>query len=425
MPIKRVIAVLGALLMVVVALPTVVVLWRNEVINSAPVREQIGDAVQELTGRQATLGGRIDLDEFPWIGVVIGPGELANPPGFDGPPLLAWDEIRLRVHYSSLHAASPLLDPLVVSGLKVRLRRDARGRDNWSDLGSRVDSGPPLAALTLPRIELRDLLVSYTDETTSQRPLAELSEALLTIDDIRRGAGRVEGARWRIASVELTGEGRARLPRAGSAGVELADSLKVRLKNIDLRVPDDADAAVSVAAATGSLGALQAELRPLRWTPTLLTTRLQVRAAALDELLQAVGIEPPFSSTPQQLQLRQLRAQLRRGKDGTLRVTNLDLGVDDTRIRGELRLGELVALALEVDSIDADRYAAALNKPAGGAQPASESPGRMLQTVPTMLQALPIAGTVRIDQLRTQGAVLAGVTLRLESRPQTAEPSTR
>ena len=158
---KRLAASIGAvLLLLVVALPLIAVLLRDPIVNSDPVRKEIDDLMFELTGRQFALSGDIDIDEFPWITLLIGPGELANPPGFGGPPLLAWREIRLRVHYSSIFEEIPLFEPVIVSGLTVSLRRDAQGRDNWSGLGPLVDSGPPTAPLVIPGVELRDLVLS-------------------------------------------------------------------------------------------------------------------------------------------------------------------------------------------------------------------------------------------------------------------------
>lgn len=405
---KRLAASIGAfLLLLAVTLPMAALLLRDPLVNSDPVREEITALLFELTGRRVEISGEIDIDEFPWITVIIGPGKLDNPDGFTGPPLLEWNEVRLRIHYSSVYADSPLLEPVIVSGLRINLQRDAQGRDNWSDLGPLVDTGPPTAPLALPGIELRGLELAYLDSSSSAQSRADLTNANLLIKDIQRGAGAIEGTRWRIGSIELQGQGTARI--ADSA---LSGELRARLGDIDARLPEDTVQQVTIDAMDFEFGVLRAIFGEMRWAPPMLTAGLELRPAALDALLRTVGIEPPFASAPRRLQLKTLRTRLQL-EDGTLHLRGLDAQIDDTRIRGDLSLGEPIDLALEVDSLDLERYAAAL-----AADPA-QSPAGTTVFPGRLLQGLPLSGSLRIGELRSSGAVLAGVTLRLESAART------
>jgi len=416
---KRLAASIGALLLLLaVALPMVALLLRDPLVNSDPVRAEITALLFELTGRRVEIAGDIDIDEFPWITVIIGPGQLDNPDGFAGPPLLGWNEIRLRIHYSSVYADSPLLEPVIVSGLKVNLQRDAQGRDNWSNLGPLVDTGPPTAALEIPGIELRGLELGYLDSSTAAQARAEITNAQLNIKDIQRGAGAIEGTRWRIGSIELQGRASARIEDSALSG-----ELRVRLDNIEARLPEDTAPQIAINAMDFEAGVLRAKFGATRWAPPTLTTALELRPVALDALLRTVGIEPPFVSAPRLLQLKTLQTRLQLANE-TLQIRGLDAQIDDTRIRGDLTLGEPIDLALELDALDIDRYTAALA--ADSAQSSADGavfPGRLLQ-------GLPLSGSLRIGELRSGGALLAGVTLRLESaarptgRPADNRPAT-
>ena len=167
----------GLLLSVLLLLVVVGILLRDRIVNSAPVRKEISFALYQFTGRDITLQGEIEIEDFPWVTVVVGPGTFGNPPDFTGPPLLSWRQIRLRVHYSTLYERAPLLDRITVTGLVADLRRDRDGRDNFSDIGPVESSGPPEAALSMPVIELRDASLRYTDETRSTEPLIAFIDA--------------------------------------------------------------------------------------------------------------------------------------------------------------------------------------------------------------------------------------------------------
>ena len=406
---KRSAAAAGLLLlMLALVLPLVAVLLRDPIVNSDPVREEIVAFLYEMTGRRIELAGDIEIDDFPWVTVVIGPGQLDNPAGYPGPPLLAWREIRLRVHYSSIYEDSPLLGPLTVDGLTVNLHRDARGRDNWSDIGPLVDTGPPDAPLALPSIELRGLKLRYLDETTSPQPIAKLEGAILQIKEISRGAGITEASHWKIRSISLQG------------GLQLAvgdrdtdGRLSLAANGIDARIPENEAVALAIDTSTLGLGPLQASLQAISFTPPDFTVGFRLEPAAIESMLELAGITQPLTGRADLLQLRRLQGVFRL-RGGALSVEQLDAQVDRTRIRGGISLANLdgsepVQLALQIDSVDLDTYAAAFDS--GG----DYDPEAPLVFPGKLLQGLPLAGRLRFEEIRTRGARLSGVTLDLES----------
>lgn len=408
----------AALLALALTVAIIGLLLRDPIVNSEPVRHQIGLALRELTGRDITIRGDIDVDEFPWVTVVVGPGSFGNPPGFEGPPLLTWEEIRLRVHYSTLYEASPLLDRIIITGLVVDARRDREGRDNFSDIGPIEPTGPPEAALVMPAIELRAARIRYTDETRSATPMVALDGMSLVVEEISRGAGVVEGAHWRVGTLSLNGSTQVTLPDAKASGersTTFAGPLALRVRDVDARIPDAGDPAVDVATLELDHDALRARLDDLQIRPPALKTTVRLEPVALDRLLRTAGVEPTFRSRAQLLQLREF-AVLVRFDGQLLRLDDIALRIDDSRIRGGMLLDDPVRLAIEIDTVDFEKYA-----PAFGGE-STYDPEVPLAFPGRLLQDLPLDGQIRFGQIRARGANLTGVTLRLETRPKGASP---
>lgn len=410
---KRIAAAVGALLLLlVVVLPITVLLLRGPIINSAPVRHEVADLLLRLTGREVDIQGRLEVDDFPWISIVVGPGTLANPPGFEGPPLLAWQQIRVRLHYSAAYSPSPRIDRIVVTGAVLNLLRDAQGRDNWSDLGPLEDLGPPQAPLTIPQIELRDAAVLYRDALSGQEPLLEAVRLGATINEIHRGAGAKEGSHWQIGSTTLAGD--ATLRFASDTDGTVTRPLSLRAKSVDLQIPENSALGAKVDDLAIGYGVLQLALRSVSLESTTITARFSTGPAAIDALLALTGTEPSFVSGPTLLQLRSLtgRATL---VDDELTLDELDARIDRIRLRGEVTLADPIRLALDLDVLDVDDYAAMFGN---GSTP---SPGAPLVFPGRLLQELPLAGRLRIGEIRSGSDRLKGVTLQLHSRPGARE----
>lgn len=392
-------------------------LFRDPLVNSAPVRVEIAQQLKRLTGRDVALVGDIDIDEFPWISVVVGAGSFGNPQGFVGPPLFTWRQIRLRIHYSSLFAETLRLERIVISGLVADLRRNADGLANWTDIGPLEPLGPPTAILAIPEIALEDARVRYTDEAISPRPLAELDALGVVLRDVTRGSGPVERLHWFATTMTLAGAARlgppagARTaahtgPSAGAWAGALAGPLSLRAEGLDLRLPPTAPAFT-----TRSLqlqhGALRAGIEDLALQPSGISAAVRLEPLPLADLLRLTGVDPPpdAAAAPQ---LRGLTAKLRYA-GGTLRAEALDTRIDDTRIRGSIEFGSPVRVQLTADTLDLGRYAGLFGEQTGGQPTALAFPEELLRD-------LPLDGRIRIGRVRAGDTTFSGVTLRLQSR---------
>jgi AsmA protein len=413
-PLAFIVSLLVALATLLLLLIIGLVVFRDPVVNSVPVRTEITELLHRFTGRDVLLKGDIDIDDFPWITVVMGPGTFGNPPGFVGPPLLAWQEIRLRVHYSSLYEDSPRIDRIVIGGLVADLRRDAAGRDNWSDIGPITPLGPPTAELLIPLIEVNGGSIRYTDDAVAAAPFATAEKVELSLRDVTRGVGSSEGQHWRAAAAELD---------LDAAVSRIAGPIGLRAQDIDLWLADEAAASARPSGpqpfTAKSLqlryGVLRATIEDLELQPQRVAATARLEPVALDALLRLAGFKPQFRSSDKLLQLRSLDARLIYDA-GSLHVDGMALQVDDTRIRGTVRFGDPIRIDLTADAIDLDRYPAA----SGDLTPSTRQTSLVFPG--SLLRELPLDGRIRFDRIRTGSATLRGATLRLESRPKGASP---
>ena len=178
-PLKIVLAVLGALLLLllaaIVALPLL--------FDPNDYRRQIGEAVQRETGRSFTVG-EIRLSVFPWLRVELRDATLGNAEGFGPDPMLTVQRAELGVKLMPLLREKRVEASTVqLDGATVRLGVDAEGRDNWSDLAKRQEqpsaSNEPekqggLKDLDIEGLSLKDVVVHYDDRRATKRYRVEL-----------------------------------------------------------------------------------------------------------------------------------------------------------------------------------------------------------------------------------------------------------
>src|SRR4249919_1602069 len=128
---KVVAIVAGALLVIVVAVLFAV----GYLFNPNDYKGQISAAVAKATGRTLTLDGNLALSTFPTIRIQVGSATLSNAPGFGSTPMAKIGGAELRVSLWPLLFGNVEIGEARLSGVEINLARDARGRNNWQDLG--------------------------------------------------------------------------------------------------------------------------------------------------------------------------------------------------------------------------------------------------------------------------------------------------
>ncbi len=163
--------VAGLILVLALVLPMI--------IDPNDYKDQIAAVVKDDTGRTLHIDGKISLSVFPWLGLEIGPTRLSNAPGFGDQPMASIDKVEVRVKLLPLLHKQLEMDTLRLSGLQLRLGRDASGRSNWDDLLGKsggktptgtsrpgAEGGSPLAGLAIGGVKVSDARVLWDDRST-------------------------------------------------------------------------------------------------------------------------------------------------------------------------------------------------------------------------------------------------------------------
>ena len=168
----RAIKIAGIALASLFGLVVVALLAVRLLVDPNDYKDRIAQEVKGATGRELTLSGPIKLSVFPWIALELGPASLGNPAGFSAEPFAAVQRIALRVKLLPLLHRELKIGSIEIDGLDLRLVRNAAGKGNWQDFGSKDHAGsdsapsPSSGTSTLPdvgSIEVKESRISYQD----------------------------------------------------------------------------------------------------------------------------------------------------------------------------------------------------------------------------------------------------------------------
>jgi AsmA protein len=149
-------------------------------------KDDITNATRDATGRELTLEGDIKLSVFPWLGLSLGRVQLGNAPNFGDQPFASVEAVDIQVKLLPLLKSKLEMKTVRLHGLFLNLARKADGSTNWDDLtGAAAEAAPPtestskpateesapppLAALAIGGVELRDARVVWDDQQAEQR----------------------------------------------------------------------------------------------------------------------------------------------------------------------------------------------------------------------------------------------------------------
>src|SRR5262249_45232918 len=129
------------------------------------------------TGRELALSGKLKLSVFPWLALETGPATLGDAPGFGPEPFVSIREARVGVRLWPLLGGRIEAGNVRLDGARIRLITDERGRNNWSDLGGKVEETPaptttrnqPMQLPTIAGLDIRDAAVTIEDRQQKTR----------------------------------------------------------------------------------------------------------------------------------------------------------------------------------------------------------------------------------------------------------------
>lgn len=176
----RIFKVVGLVLAALVLLVVAAMIAATLLFDPNDYKDRITEAVADATGRTLTLEGDLELNLFPRISIGLGAAQFSDAEGFGTEPFASFDSAELRVGLLPLLSRRIEIDRAVLSGLRLRLARNAAGTTNWDDLGGQPGapaSAEPDAApsgssadldISVDSIEIRDAEVSWRDEAANQ-----------------------------------------------------------------------------------------------------------------------------------------------------------------------------------------------------------------------------------------------------------------
>ncbi|MCC6172203.1 MAG: AsmA family protein [Gammaproteobacteria bacterium] len=410
-----------------VALLLVGALAITQWVDADVFRPRIVAALSQATGRPVRLQEGLELGWYPWLALRTGPGEIGNPPGIDGEPLLRWREARIGARLLPLLRGELQLDRLRLVGARMALQRTADGRDNWSGLAEAGGEGG--APLRLAGLDLEDAELRFTDAvdgTTLTLDALQLATGPWTSGqtepvaiEARFGlslgaARRLEGARLATRLALPSGEAltialgpttfAARGLAAGLAAGGVPFSVTLPGATLDLDAGAGRMAQLELA-----VGEARLTLRGLRYdqpgdSPPAVEFGFALAPTSLRTLLGTLGVEAPVTTDPRALEsfASEGRVALR---DGMLRVEPFSLVLDDTRLTGTIVHGgepPLAEFTLAGDAMDVDRYL----EPEG-------TPGEPFHFPGEALGALRARGTLTLERASLDELQIEGLVLRL------------
>lgn len=224
--------------------------------------------IEEATGRDLVLGGRVDLTFWPALGFSVENVSLSNPQDFDTParrggveeaetPFIAADRIVFAVALMPLLRGDIQVKTLIFDGAEVRLRAKEDGTANWTFPTEADEDQATLEDLRLDDVQLNNSLITFQGADGGPPLTLEDVDARLTLQSLEQAARMDAAFDYRGERMNVDAE--IGLPRA-----VLEKGATPITANIDA-APLDASFDGTFNAETGALaGALDASGSSLR-----------------------------------------------------------------------------------------------------------------------------------------------------------------
>ena len=176
---RRILKLLGIVVAAVIVLFVAALVVVGMLFDPNDYKDDITAAVGRATGRTLTLDGELKLELFPTVRIGVGAASISNAPGFGNAPMARIRSAELTLALLPLLMQRIEIDQARLEGLELNLARDARGRNNWQDLGGGAGTqGTPAPAagggmnldLSVGAIDVSDARVTWTDAAARRRP---------------------------------------------------------------------------------------------------------------------------------------------------------------------------------------------------------------------------------------------------------------
>jgi AsmA protein len=401
-------------------------------VNPNDFKGRIAQEVKAATGRELTLDGSIKLSVFPWVALELGPASLGNPSGFGTEPFVSVQHAALRVKLLPLLHKQLQIGRIQVDGLDLRLKKNEAGTGNWEDFGrkSKPESGTtvPPTSTALPElagVTIQNSRISYDTLTLANFNLeigqvgSRSTVPIKARFDVDRGP--------QASALSLTAELNAKLDteakRYGLNGVTLSGNLTSKTDprpvawHLSLPAVDVDLTAQTLKAPAFTAQFAQAQLsgglsgEKILDAPSI-TGTFKLEPLVLREFMGRLGVEPPKTRDAQALSKFAAAAGFAYG-DKALKIENLDVQLDESKLTGAVAVTNLDTKALKfdlnLDRIDADRYLSPERS-------APKPDGKPAELPTEQLKAVDANGTIAIGQAQIAGVALTNVRVSVASK---------
>ena len=442
---KTVAVIFGLLLLVLVGLFA----YLKFAFDPNDYRERLATVVKEQTGRALVIEGDLRLSVFPWLGVELGAARLGNASGFSEAPFASISSAQVRALLLPMLKGRVEVDKVVLDGLALSLETNAQGLSNWADLAAQdgsaptaetkpqpADGGaPPVAALVLGGLELRDAQVVWDDRRAGSR----IDVTGLNLKTGKLEPGKPFPVELKAALAATEPQLSADIALAGEATLDLA-AQRHRLEGLTLDIGASgagvpggkaqlslaADLLADLAAGTANVDGLELSAYGMRLSADVAVSDLDSvpRAngkLALAEfsprtLTDALGSPLPPTADAAVLGRASLAADFSASPAGA-NVEQLKLLLDDSTLTGKAGVKNFanpaVSFDLELDQIDLDRYLPPSAKGAGDASAESGGGGAAGPVGPVIPKTVKLDGEFRIGRLTVSKLKMSDIRLPL------------
>lgn len=419
--IKRLLLVLVALLLLAIIAGVALVI----LVDPNDYKPQIVEAVEEKTGRTVAIEGDLSFTFYPWLGVETGRLELGgHPRQKDSEHFARIESASAGVKLLSLFGDQIEIAGIELSGADVNLIKFRDGGSNWDDLASASTeptdepaTDSPSRSFTLSGIELTDSNIRYRD-LASGSDIA-LSDVNISVSSVVPGEPiSVDGG-----LVVTTGD-QAPIPvRTGLTILQANELVELKRMQISADVPKLGPVQVTGTALLdqskdrADLQLSELALGPMAMQGAVSISQLSGRGAVSGsltisefsprELMERLDMPVPQTSDDDVLRHASGSVSLG-GTTSRLQIDPLVFQLDDTKLTGNLNLGDTIGFKLDVDTINIDRYL-----PPPSDTPSSGGGEDSVLLSPGMFDGLNVDGEASINQLVVSGLTMNEVTVKV------------
>ncbi len=403
-PIKWLLIAVGALFaLFIVALFVIPML-----VDVQKYKPQIEKQVSEATGRPFAIGGDLNLSIFPWVGVSLSDLHLGNPPGFTEKDLLSVQSFEVRVKLIPLLSKNIQVKRFIVKGPRIVLEKNKNGRANWQGIGKpstekketapeKKREGLPIESLTVGEFAITNGSLLWIDQTKKDRK--EVSDLDVRVQDVS-----LDRPIQLALSASLDGKPLSLTGKVGPIGTEPGKGTML----LDLSIK--------------ALKELTMDLKGQIVDPaTRQEFDLAIQASTFSprKLVEGLGQDFPVKTAdPKVLNSVAFKAKLK-GNPKSVSISDGILELDDSKLNFSAKARDFsrpdVAFDLNLDKIDLDRYRPPPSDKSAKEEAAKPAPAKK-KTDYTPLRKLGLNGTIRISELKAQGAKIEDVLLKVSGK---------